>query len=299
MAAERTRMTTRASEQDQNPPQWAERLLRRTLSPANRDTITGDLLEEYREVILPARGVVGARRWYLRHALSLMLASNSTVQWLIWLIATAALVIAFVMRYHLGPPFPDAGWAMLAIVAVALFSLRSVNVRLLGSVSLRFGLVFVAVAGTASVGAALLHPLSDTHSVLVAYSGLRGEVLVAGCATVFVAAGFRGAWGCQRVGVGILTAMGTALVGAVSWTVFVTTLARLSPTLIDQLGPLSTFAWAAPPFTVTIVLVHSIGNYFAVVTLSILPGLVGAMLGRAFAGMREQGHSEPLRPATS
>jgi hypothetical protein len=54
------------------PPRWAERLLQLSLHQRDRDTVTGDLLEEYREVILPARGRVRAQLWYLRHALSLV-----------------------------------------------------------------------------------------------------------------------------------------------------------------------------------------------------------------------------------
>jgi hypothetical protein len=43
-----------------------------SLPPRDRDTVTGDLLEEYREVILPSRGRLRAQLWYLRHALSLI-----------------------------------------------------------------------------------------------------------------------------------------------------------------------------------------------------------------------------------
>ena len=38
------------------PPRWAESLLRMLLPPANRDSVSGDLLEEYRESIVPALG---------------------------------------------------------------------------------------------------------------------------------------------------------------------------------------------------------------------------------------------------
>ena len=31
------------------PPRWAESLLRMLLSPEDRDSVSGDLLEEYRE----------------------------------------------------------------------------------------------------------------------------------------------------------------------------------------------------------------------------------------------------------
>ena len=47
------------------PPQWAESLLRLLLTPADRDSVSGDLLEEYRQSIVPALGA-GANRWYLR-----------------------------------------------------------------------------------------------------------------------------------------------------------------------------------------------------------------------------------------
>lgn len=55
-----------------NPPKWVENLLRFFLGPRDRDTVTGDLLEEYREVVLPTRGRLRAQVWYLRQALSLI-----------------------------------------------------------------------------------------------------------------------------------------------------------------------------------------------------------------------------------
>ena len=48
------------------PPRWSEKLLRSLLLDRDRDTISGDLLEEYREVALPTRGAKGARWWYRR-----------------------------------------------------------------------------------------------------------------------------------------------------------------------------------------------------------------------------------------
>lgn len=43
------------------------------LKRRDRDTVTGDLLEEYREAVLPAKGRFRAQLWYLRQALSLVL----------------------------------------------------------------------------------------------------------------------------------------------------------------------------------------------------------------------------------
>ena len=53
-----------------SPPRWAENLLRFLLRDRDRDTVTGDLLEEYQEVILPVRGRLRANIWYLQQTLS-------------------------------------------------------------------------------------------------------------------------------------------------------------------------------------------------------------------------------------
>jgi hypothetical protein len=49
-----------------NPPRGSEALLRLLLIDRDRETISGDLLEEYREVALPTRGSAAARWWYRR-----------------------------------------------------------------------------------------------------------------------------------------------------------------------------------------------------------------------------------------
>ena len=61
-------MTTKAP----RPPRCAEWMLRALLKPRDRETVTGDLLEEYREVILPARGRARAVLWYLAQMLLLV-----------------------------------------------------------------------------------------------------------------------------------------------------------------------------------------------------------------------------------
>jgi hypothetical protein len=43
-----------------NPPRWAEALLRSLLRPSDRDSIPGNLREEYRAVVRPARGAFRA-----------------------------------------------------------------------------------------------------------------------------------------------------------------------------------------------------------------------------------------------
>jgi hypothetical protein len=55
-----------------SPPRWAEALLRSLLRPTDRESISGDLLEEYRAARHPALGTLRANAWYIRHVLSLL-----------------------------------------------------------------------------------------------------------------------------------------------------------------------------------------------------------------------------------
>lgn len=57
---------------DPKPPRWMEWMMRAALRPRDRDTVSGDLIEEYREEVFPAKGRWAADFWYLRQALSLI-----------------------------------------------------------------------------------------------------------------------------------------------------------------------------------------------------------------------------------
>jgi hypothetical protein len=52
------------------PPAWAEALLRAVLKPNDVDSVSGDLLEEYRESIHPIRGHRRADLWYVTQVFS-------------------------------------------------------------------------------------------------------------------------------------------------------------------------------------------------------------------------------------
>ena len=54
------------------PPWWAESLLRLLLPHKDRDSVSGDLLEEYRRSIVPALGA-RADRWYVRQVAAYLL----------------------------------------------------------------------------------------------------------------------------------------------------------------------------------------------------------------------------------
>jgi hypothetical protein len=52
-----------------NPPRWLEYLLLRLLRARDREAVSGDLLEEYREVIVPERGSARANLWYFKQVI--------------------------------------------------------------------------------------------------------------------------------------------------------------------------------------------------------------------------------------
>jgi hypothetical protein len=68
------------------PPRWAEGLLRACLRPDDFDCTAGDLLEHYRESVVPEQGHRSADRWYVRQVFGFMLRS---VRWWGTLLAAA------------------------------------------------------------------------------------------------------------------------------------------------------------------------------------------------------------------
>jgi hypothetical protein len=51
---------------DVTPPLWAEALLKLVVARKDRDSVSGDLLEAYRDSVAPARGRQAADTWYVR-----------------------------------------------------------------------------------------------------------------------------------------------------------------------------------------------------------------------------------------
>jgi hypothetical protein len=88
----------KADHSNARPPQWAETLLRLLLNPNDRESVCGDLLEEYRETIVPALGPA-ADRWYVRQVGSFLLRAS----WGWGAVLGAALVIRYLFD-TLAPP---------------------------------------------------------------------------------------------------------------------------------------------------------------------------------------------------
>jgi uncharacterized membrane protein YvlD (DUF360 family) len=83
MAAEGHHMTNR------RPPRIAEAVLRLVLPPQDRETVSGDLLEEYRECVYPQRGRFRAGLWFIAQISGFLHRSNQ-----LWAALLGAVIIA-------------------------------------------------------------------------------------------------------------------------------------------------------------------------------------------------------------
>jgi hypothetical protein len=94
------------------PPSWAEGLLRAFLRPADLESVSGDLLEEYRESVYPACGHRGADAWYLRQVLGFGWRSAR-----LW---AALFAVAFLSRTAMDWLAPTADFHVRAVVSTIL-----------------------------------------------------------------------------------------------------------------------------------------------------------------------------------
>jgi len=95
---------------------WGDFVLRLLIRPRDRDTISGDLLEEYREHVRPTRGPWAARLWYVRQILSFM----SPLAW--GVLIGVALGTWQLVDTAAEPLAEDTSGAMLGIVGTLLVS---------------------------------------------------------------------------------------------------------------------------------------------------------------------------------
>ncbi len=163
------------------PPRWLERMLLLFLAARDRDTISGDLLEEYREEQLPRLGPMRANIWYLRQSISfgsIRIIGGPRVKLLLTLMclfAVAAGIWLGVMENIL----KHDGYAVRTAIAacIAAQGLATLLLLLFNGRSVFRGLVLMGAVGVALVGAtAILKTLRGTH--------FEGFVLLIGSALV-------------------------------------------------------------------------------------------------------------------
>ena len=162
------------------PPRWAEALLRVLLPPDDAETVSGDLLEAYRETVRRSRGHRRADLWYVRQVSGFVWRAA----WL-WAVLFASL---FVGRTALDWFVPPADFGTRSIVttygAVAVFvaagfwtATRSRSIR--GSALAGFATAAIAAALSAGGALVLLAINHDPQTLgAIEQSGGLGEVFV-------------------------------------------------------------------------------------------------------------------------
>lgn len=94
------------------PPDWAERVLQAFVSSRAFESVSGDLLEEYRESVFPARGRHRADRWYLSQVMGYAWRSAG-----VWATLFAA---SFLVRTAIDWRIPTTDFHLRATVSTSL-----------------------------------------------------------------------------------------------------------------------------------------------------------------------------------
>jgi hypothetical protein len=199
-----------------NPPRWAEAFLRATLKPRDRETVSGDLFEEFREWAVPTLGPARARIWYVRQVASLTdLPSlgriSSPFDWVAVMIAVQ-FVFLFVVPRALGLRLELSLFAPFAVAlgVVGALSIQSrEQVWMILRQSAVWGTIFAAAMLSKMTFGAIPFPMLG--------------LLVA---TTFLAPAFIAAWKTTFVWVGILAVLGASFTGSATAAIGVSVFAR-------------------------------------------------------------------------
>ena len=97
---------------DPAPPEWAERVLQAFLRSRAFESVSGDLLEEYRDTIFPARGRHGADIWYVSQVLR--------YGWRTAGVWATLFAVAFLARTALDWRLPTSDFQMRAAVTTSV-----------------------------------------------------------------------------------------------------------------------------------------------------------------------------------
>jgi hypothetical protein len=161
------------------PPLWAEQVLRLLLKPEDRESVSGDLLEEYRVSVAPSRGRVRADIWYLREVIGLVWRAAS-----IWGLLLAVSVIGRdTLDWWLSPTDDFYARSIVSTgVAVALFACagaltawRSRSIRSGMLAGTAAGLIAAVIVNLGSV--VMLAVKHDPHTMaMIRASGGLDEV---------------------------------------------------------------------------------------------------------------------------
>lgn len=104
------------------PPRWMESTLRLLLDPINAETVSGDLIEEYRESVYPGKGKLKADLWFLRQVLSFTWRSSLLGSLIVAVLVSGRFVLdTFAPSTNWGPRSAFTTWSLIAAYLVIGF----------------------------------------------------------------------------------------------------------------------------------------------------------------------------------
>ena len=171
------------------PPDWAQTLVSMLVPAKTRESVLGDLLEEYRDERVPADGEQAADRWYARQALGFLWSASLPVA----LATSGNLSARLLLDIVMAPPARDFHDRALITTFVAMGIFALFGFRLGRSTGRMLGAAVVALVGTAiatvlayaftlafmGVEALLLHPDAGTWAALVEGLDIPAPVIAA------------------------------------------------------------------------------------------------------------------------
>lgn len=110
-------MSTKPLAEGPNPPAWAEAVLRTVLAAAHRDSVSGDLLEEYRDRH-GAASRAAADSWYLRQAAGFVWRAT----WWWGALLASTVIVRTALDWFVPPATFETRSAITTLTAVGLFS---------------------------------------------------------------------------------------------------------------------------------------------------------------------------------
>jgi len=169
----------------QSPPRWLEHALIFLLSPRDRETIAGDLLEEYREEQAPRLGALRANLWYLRQSISFLsirsIGGPPVKAALTWVsVATALAGIWLAVMENI---LKHAGYGARTAVAASIVA-EALGTLVFLMLDGRFVFRLIILAGAAALGALGISAIARNFT----RQHFEGFVLIVGCLLIAQAA---------------------------------------------------------------------------------------------------------------
>ena len=160
----------------QAPPRWLEKMLLWCLPERDRETISGDLLEEYREEQVPHLGSMRASVWYLRQSISFLSVRSfggspmkASLTWMSVFTAAAGVWLAVMenIQKHTGYPQRSAIAAGIAIQGLATVLCLVLDGRSIFRTLVLTGAVGAVLLGASAIKRVLDEPLFEGFVLLI------------------------------------------------------------------------------------------------------------------------------------